>query len=95
MKAPLSRSPRVLESANEISVDVLCSGQWARVYRCKSRSTGISYAAKYSSRNRFNADCSAELRHEIALLSLCSQSPRVVRLHDVYETSKEIILVME
>ncbi|KMQ97148.1 serine threonine-protein kinase 17b [Lasius niger] len=70
-------------------------GQWARVYRCRSRSTGILYAAKYSSRNRFNADCSAELRHEIALLSLCSQSPRVVRLHDVYETPKEIILVME
>lgn len=71
------------------------SGQWAKVYRCRSRSTGILYAAKYSSRSRFNTDCSAELRHEIALLSLCSQSPRVVRLHDVYETHKEIILVME
>lgn len=71
------------------------SGQWAKVYRCRSRATGILYAAKYSSRNRFNADCSAELRHEIALLSLCSQSHRVIRLHDVYETPKEIILVME
>ncbi|KAJ8676096.1 hypothetical protein QAD02_011882 [Eretmocerus hayati] len=71
------------------------SGQWARVYKCRSRSTGTVYAAKFSSRNRFNADCSAELRHEIALLSLCSQSPRVVRLHDVYETPKEIIMVME
>ncbi|KAK0075574.1 hypothetical protein PV325_006710, partial [Microctonus aethiopoides] len=70
-------------------------GQWAKVYRCRSISTGILYAAKYSSRTRFNTDCSAELRHEIALLSLCSQSPRVVRLHDVYETPKEIILVME
>ncbi|KAG8035255.1 hypothetical protein G9C98_001745 [Cotesia typhae] len=68
---------------------------WAKVYRCRSRSTGTLYAAKYSSRTRFNTDCSAELRHEIALLSLCSQSPRVVRLHDVYETPKEIILVME
>lgn len=79
----------------EIDPKPFASGQWARVYRCRSRSTGILYAAKYSSRNRFNADCSAELRHEIALLSLCSQSPRVVRLHDVYETPKEIILVME
>ena len=79
----------------EIDSKPFASGQWARVYRCRSRSTGILYAAKYSSRNRFNADCSAELRHEIALLSLCSQSPRVVRLHDVYETPKEIILVME
>ncbi|XP_053995194.1 uncharacterized protein LOC128885257 [Hylaeus anthracinus] len=79
----------------EIDPKPFANGQWAKVYRCRSRSTGILYAAKYSSRNRFNADCSAELRHEIALLSLCSQSPRVVRLHDVYETPKEIILVME
>ncbi|EZA57507.1 Serine/threonine-protein kinase 17B [Ooceraea biroi] len=79
----------------EIDPKPFASGQWARVYRCRSRSTGILYAAKYSSRNRFNADCSAELRHEIALLSLCSQSPRVVRLHDVYETPNEIIMVME
>lgn len=79
----------------EIDPKPFANGQWAKVYRCRSRSTGIMYAAKYSSRNRFNADCSAELRHEIALLSLCSQSPRVVRLHDVYETPKEIILVME
>ncbi|XP_014598574.1 PREDICTED: striated muscle preferentially expressed protein kinase-like isoform X1 [Polistes canadensis] len=79
----------------EIDSKPFASGQWARVYRCRSRSTGTVYAAKYSSRNRFNADCSAELRHEIALLSLCSQSPRVVRLHDVYETPKEIIMVME
>ncbi|XP_014469952.1 PREDICTED: putative serine/threonine-protein kinase YPL150W isoform X2 [Dinoponera quadriceps] len=79
----------------EIDPKPFASGQWARVYRCRSRSTGIFYAAKYSSRNRFNVDCSAELRHEIALLSLCSQSPRVVKLHDVYETQKEIIMVME
>lgn len=79
----------------EIDPKPFANGQWAKVYRCRSRSTGILYAAKYSSRNRFNADCSAELRHEIALLSLCSQSPRVIRLHDVYETPKEIILVME
>ncbi|XP_008557883.1 uncharacterized protein LOC103578531 [Microplitis demolitor] len=79
----------------EIDPKPFASGQWAKVYRCRSRSTGTLYAAKYSSRTRFNTDCSAELRHEIALLSLCSQSPRVVRLHDVYETPKEIILVME
>ncbi|KAK9308101.1 hypothetical protein QLX08_001818 [Tetragonisca angustula] len=79
----------------EIDPKPFANGQWAKVYRCRSRSTGILYAAKYSSRNRFNADCSAELRHEIALLSLCSQSSRVIRLHDVYETPKEIILVME
>ncbi|XP_071868117.1 uncharacterized protein isoform X1 [Bombus fervidus] len=79
----------------EIDPKPFANGQWAKVYRCRSRSTGILYAAKYSSRSRFNADCSAELRHEIALLSLCSQSHRVIRLHDVYETPKEIILVME
>ncbi|XP_034937556.1 probable serine/threonine-protein kinase MARK-A [Chelonus insularis] len=79
----------------EIDPKPFASGQWTKVYRCQSKSTGIQYAAKYSSKARFNVDCSTELHHEIALLSLCSQSPRVVHLHDVYETSKEIILVME
>uniref|UniRef100_A0ABD2XCS4 Protein kinase domain-containing protein n=1 Tax=Trichogramma kaykai TaxID=54128 RepID=A0ABD2XCS4_9HYME len=87
------RAPRV--AWDVVPMRHINRGQWARVYKCKSRATGIVYAAKFSSRNRFGSDCSAELRHEIALLSLCSQSPRVVRLHDVYETPKEIIMVME
>ena len=63
--------------------------------RCRSRDTGVQLAAKFSSRLRYGADCSAEIHHEIALLSLCSPSPRVVKLHDVFQTDKEVILVME
>ncbi|KAE8750713.1 hypothetical protein FOCC_FOCC002690 [Frankliniella occidentalis] len=68
---------------------------FASVRRCRSRDTGTQLAAKFSSRQRYGVDCSAEIHHEIALLSLCSPSPRVVKLHDVFQTDTEIILVME
>ncbi|PNF25899.1 Serine/threonine-protein kinase 17B, partial [Cryptotermes secundus] len=70
-------------------------GQFASVSRCRSRDTGQQFAAKFSSRARYGEDCSAEIHHEIALLSLCSPSSRVIRLHDVFETPTEIILVLE
>lgn len=73
----------------------LCRGLFANVRRCRSRETGEVFAAKFSSRARYGEDCTGEIHHEIALLSLCSPSPRIVRLHDVFQTSKEVIIVME
>nr|CAD7587351.1 unnamed protein product [Timema genevievae] len=70
-------------------------GLFANVLRCRSRETGQQFAAKFSSRARYGEDCSAEIYHEIALLSLCAPSPRIVGLHDVFETPSEIIIVME
>nr|CAD7571571.1 unnamed protein product [Timema californicum] len=70
-------------------------GLFANVLRCRSRETGQQFAAKFSSRARYGEDCSAEIYHEIALLSLCAPSPRIIALHDVFETPSEIIIVME
>ncbi|CAH0390770.1 unnamed protein product [Bemisia tabaci] len=70
-------------------------GIFASVRRCKSLETGEVFAAKFSSRTRYGEDCSAEIHHEIALLSLCSPSPRIIRLHDVFQTPSVIIIVME
>ena len=65
------------------------------------RETGVTYAAKYSSRFR-NAlpgaepvDFSVEVLHEIAMLSVCTQSDKIVHLKDVFENKNEIILVLE
>ncbi|KAJ9577423.1 hypothetical protein L9F63_005994, partial [Diploptera punctata] len=74
---------------------ILTQGLFASVRRCKLRETGQQFAAKFSSRARYGEDCSAEIHHEIALLSLCSPSSRIIGLHDVFETPKEIILVLE
>ncbi|XP_014260217.1 death-associated protein kinase 3-like isoform X2 [Cimex lectularius] len=68
---------------------------FASVWRCRSLANGEVYAAKFSSRKRYGEDCTREIHHEIALLSLCSPSPRIVKLHDVFQTPNEFIIVME
>ena len=65
------------------------------------RETGVTYAAKFSSRFRYAlpntepVDCSVEVLHEIAMLSVCTQSDKIVHLKDVFENKNEIILVLE
>lgn len=73
----------------------VCRGLFASVRKCQSLETGENFAAKFSSRRRYGEDCSAEIYHEIALLSLCGSAPRVIQIHDVFENKNEIILVME
>jgi hypothetical protein len=53
------------------------------------------YAAKFSSRVRCGVDCSMEILHEIAMLSACADSNRIVHLKDVFQNRHEIILVLE
>uniref|UniRef100_A0A8D0LCK1 Serine/threonine-protein kinase 17B n=1 Tax=Sphenodon punctatus TaxID=8508 RepID=A0A8D0LCK1_SPHPU len=70
-------------------------GKFAVVRKCVAKSTGQEYAAKFLKRRRRGQDCKAEILHEIAVLELTKSSPRVVNLHEVYETTNEIILVLE
>ncbi|KAK6620348.1 hypothetical protein RUM44_006749 [Polyplax serrata] len=69
-------------------------GVFASVRKCQSLETGVCYAAKFTNRDRYGEDCSTEIYHEIALLSLCGSAPRVIQIHDVFETVNEIIIVM-
>ncbi|XP_018900537.2 uncharacterized protein [Bemisia tabaci] len=84
-----------IENHYELDPEPFATGIFASVRRCKSLETGEVFAAKFSSRTRYGEDCSAEIHHEIALLSLCSPSPRIIRLHDVFQTPSVIIIVME
>jgi serine/threonine kinase 17 len=36
-----------------------------------------------------------DILHEVAVLKITADSRRIVRLHDVYETSTEMALVLE
>ena len=71
------------------------------VKKITHRETGVTYAAKFSSRFRYAlpgaepVDCSVEVLHEIAMLSVCTQSDKIVHLKDVFENQNEIILVLE
>lgn len=65
------------------------------VRKCTAKSTGQEFAAKFLKKRRRGQECKAEILHEIAVLELMKASARVVNLHEVYETTHEIILVLE
>lgn len=65
------------------------------VRKCVAKATGQEYAAKFLKKRRRGQDCKAEILHEIAVLELMKSNPRIVNLHEVYETANEIILVLE
>ncbi|XP_038645043.1 LOW QUALITY PROTEIN: serine/threonine-protein kinase 17B-like [Scyliorhinus canicula] len=70
-------------------------GKFAVVKKCIEKATGKEYAAKFLKKRRRGLDCKADIIHEIAVLELTKSNPRVVDLHEVYETTNEIILILE
>ncbi|XP_053140450.1 serine/threonine-protein kinase 17B [Hemicordylus capensis] len=79
----------------EVESKELGRGKFAVVRKCIAKATGQEYAAKFLKKRRRGQDCKAEILHEIAILELTKPSPRVVNLHEAYETTNEIILVLE
>jgi len=73
----------------------VASGLFATVRKCTNKDTGVEYAAKFSSRFRCGVDCTTEVLHEIALLSICAESNKIVHLKDVFQNQHEIVLVLE
>lgn len=65
------------------------------VKKCIEKSTGKQYAAKFLRLRRKGADCRTDILNEIAVLESAKTNPYVVALHEVYETSHDIILVLE
>ena len=55
----------------------------------------ICLAQTFHFRLRYGVDCTMEVLHEIALLSICAESNKIVHLKDVFENKHEIILVLE
>ncbi|XP_059488226.1 NUAK family SNF1-like kinase 1 [Neocloeon triangulifer] len=89
----IKREP--IEKYYDMDPAPFATGMFASVRRCRSKETGLLFAAKFCSRVRYGEDCSAEIYHELTLLSLCSPSSRIIKLHDVFETAKEIIILSE
>jgi len=84
-----------IENYYDIDPVPVASGMFATVRKCKNKETGIEYAAKFSSRLRCGVDCTTEVLHEIALLSICAESSKIVHLKDVFQNKHEIVLVLE
>ncbi|KAK6490662.1 serine/threonine-protein kinase 17A-like [Huso huso] len=78
-----------------ISGKELGRGKFAVVKKYVKTCTGKEYAAKCMRKRRKGQDCRLEIIHEIAVLELAKSNCWVIDLHEVYETSTEMILVLE
>jgi len=87
--------PGDIHTFYEVDAVPVASGLFATVRKCTHKETGVEYAAKFSSRVRCGVDCTTEVLHEIALLSICSESSKIVHLKDVFQNHQEIVLVLE
>ncbi|XP_066902061.1 death-associated protein kinase related isoform X1 [Halyomorpha halys] len=70
-------------------------GKFAAVRKLVHKVTGVAYAGKFIRKRRRSMDQRDEILHEVAVLRLCDDSHRIVRLVEVYETSTEMALVLE
>ncbi|KAM3592903.1 uncharacterized protein V6R79_001423 [Siganus canaliculatus] len=70
-------------------------GKFAVVRKCVEKHSGHEYAAKFMRKRRKGQDCRMEIIHEIAVLELATTNTRVVNLHQVYEMTSEMVLVLE
>lgn len=76
----------------------LGSGQFAIVKRCKEKSTGVEYAAKFI-KKRLNRVSRRgvrreEIEREVDILQEL-QHPNIISLHDVYENRTDVVLILE
>ncbi|GBP56227.1 Death-associated protein kinase related [Eumeta japonica] len=57
-------------------------GKFASVRKIRHLKSGVEYAAKFIRKRRRAADATREIQHEVAVLALCAQCDRVVKLHE-------------
>uniref|UniRef100_A0A3Q3B6R6 non-specific serine/threonine protein kinase n=1 Tax=Kryptolebias marmoratus TaxID=37003 RepID=A0A3Q3B6R6_KRYMA len=76
----------------------VCSGQFAVVKRCKEKTTGTQYAAKFikkrPSRVSRRGVKREEIEREVDILQQI-RHPNIVELHDVYENRTDVVLMLE
>lgn len=70
-------------------------GKYAAVRRCRERSSGRQWAAKFLRKRRRAQELRAEALHEVAVLDAAASCSRLVSLHEVFETNTEMVLVLE
>ncbi|KAI4872203.1 hypothetical protein NFI96_031036 [Prochilodus magdalenae] len=74
------------------------SGQFAIVKRCKEKSTGVEYAAKFIKKRQSRASRRGvrreEIEREVNILQEL-QHPNIISLHDVYENRTDVVLILE
>uniref|UniRef100_A0A3Q3CS39 non-specific serine/threonine protein kinase n=1 Tax=Haplochromis burtoni TaxID=8153 RepID=A0A3Q3CS39_HAPBU len=76
----------------------LGSGQFAIVRKCKEKSTGIEYAAKFIKKRRLSSSrrgvSREEIEREVNILREIQHS-NIITLHDIFENKTDVILILE
>lgn len=84
-----------IEKDYDVETVPLARGRYATVRRCRDRRTGAVYAAKFLRKRRRNGDWRSEILHEVAVLDACAHNDRIVNVYSVFETGKEMVLLLE
>ncbi|XP_071486321.1 serine/threonine-protein kinase 17B-like [Diadema antillarum] len=77
------------------TLNELGRGRFAVVRKCKHKETSRHFAAKFVRKRKMGRDCREDILKEIRILESSTLNPRLIGLHEVYETSTEVILVLE
>uniref|UniRef100_A0A673TSA2 Death-associated protein kinase 1 n=1 Tax=Suricata suricatta TaxID=37032 RepID=A0A673TSA2_SURSU len=76
----------------------LGSGQFAVVKKCREKSTGLQYAAKFIKKRRTRSSrrgvSREDIEREVSILKEI-RHPNVITLHEVYENKTDVILILE
>ncbi|XP_034937580.1 serine/threonine-protein kinase 17B-like [Chelonus insularis] len=88
-------SKQKLEELYEVEEQPFARGKYATVKRCRERSSGQHWAAKFLKKRRRAQELKAEALHEVAVLDAAAHCPQLVSLHQVFETNSEMVLVLE
>lgn len=84
-----------IEKHYDVEIKPFARGNFGTVRRATHKETGIKYAAKFLRRRRRAACWMKQIQHEIAVLMLSADSEQIVKLHAVYETRSEYVLILE
>uniref|UniRef100_A0A674PCM8 Death-associated protein kinase 1 n=1 Tax=Takifugu rubripes TaxID=31033 RepID=A0A674PCM8_TAKRU len=86
------------DTPSAVSPLPLSSGQFAVVRRCRHRSTGVEYAAKFIKKRRSKSSrrgvSREDIEREVSILKEI-QHPNIITLHEVFENKAEVILILE
>lgn len=84
-----------IEKHYDVEIKPFARGNFGTVRRVTHKETGIKYAAKFLRRRRRAACWMKQIQHEVAVLMLSADSEQIVKLHAVYETRSEFVLILE
>ncbi|XP_078571470.1 serine/threonine-protein kinase 17A-like [Branchiostoma floridae x Branchiostoma japonicum] len=70
-------------------------GKFAVVKKCRRKSSGQEYAAKFIRKRKKGKDCRETILAEIRILEMSAEHCRLIDLFEVFETHAEMILVLE